>query len=139
MAVALEQLREDSQLRQAERVVFELPSVVSLGLEHGVYGIDAAWVVRDESGHVTGISGNLEDALITVPGMGIGRASRLYNASAFQTLPEVEENDPAQTNPTFGDLFSDLSVDQLKLADIVLELEIVNQAGNSDEYAPDQV
>lgn len=139
MAVAQELLREISQPRAVEPLVLELPRVISLNLENNVCGIsNPVWAVRDEAGQVTGISGDLEGALTTIRGMSISRARRLYDAaSAFQSIPPESLDD--SKSPAFGDLYSDLSDDQLKLAEIVFKLEILNSKVNPDEYVPDQV
>ncbi len=106
-----------------------LPDHKSLRLE------DNAWVIRDE-GEMIALGGDTEGALMAAYGINKGR--RIENTwEAFEGMPFDNLED--SNNLTFGDLFSDMSKDQLKLADIVLELEIVNQVANPDEYAPDQV
>ncbi len=137
MAVAkLEQLREptgdvarESNVIPLTSTDLLLPDSKSLRLEGNT------WVIRDED-EMVALGGDTEGALMATYGITKGR--RIENAwRALQNIP-IESLDTFKS-PTFGDLYSDLSEDQLKLADIVLELEILNEAGNPDDYTPDQV
>lgn len=74
-------------------VIFELPSVVSLGLETGVCGIEhPVWVVRDEEGEAVGLSNTSQGALEMI--VGRSKAIRLDAAwRAFQELPTEKDGE----------------------------------------------